>query len=121
MPDIDAETRRKAFEEWPAALRSGKYRQGEKALNKGEKFCCLGVYADLCEVEWEEGLAGRLVFRGSAGKCWAGALPGDWVSERVLDTLIPMNDWGKDFAEIADYIEENLVWDEDENRVVRKS
>lgn len=28
---------------WVAALRSGKYKQGQKALLKDDKFCCLGV------------------------------------------------------------------------------
>jgi hypothetical protein len=44
---------------WVAALRSGKYEQGQYALNTdGEngKFCCLGV---LCELAVEEGVVTR--------------------------------------------------------------
>lgn len=33
--------------QWVAALRSGEYQQAEGALNKGGKFCCLGVLCDL--------------------------------------------------------------------------
>lgn len=36
--------------EWTAALRSGKYEQGQEALCKDGRYCCLGVLADLAEV-----------------------------------------------------------------------
>ncbi len=34
-------------EQWIAALRSGKYEQGQGALRDGDSFCCLGVLCDL--------------------------------------------------------------------------
>ena len=36
---------------WVAALRSGKYEQGKEYLRWGNKFCCLGVLADLISPE----------------------------------------------------------------------
>jgi len=39
---------------WVAALRSGKYQQGKAYLNRGFKFCCMGV---LCELAIENGVA----------------------------------------------------------------
>lgn len=38
---------------WIDALRSGDYEQGQGALNKDNKFCCLGV---LCEVAIKDGV-----------------------------------------------------------------
>ena len=39
---------------WIAALRSGKYKQGKKFLNKeGTRFCCLGV---LCDLAFQDGV-----------------------------------------------------------------
>jgi hypothetical protein len=36
---------------WIAALRSGKYEQGYKRLNRDNKFCCLGVLCDILKDE----------------------------------------------------------------------
>ena len=42
---------------WIAALRSGKYKQGEGCLNDGHGgFCCLGVLCDVQGVEWTPGI-----------------------------------------------------------------
>ena len=47
-------------EKWLAALRSGKYEQGEVALKCNNKFCCLGVLADIYaqenNLEWTKGM-----------------------------------------------------------------
>lgn len=47
---------------WVAALRSGNYQQGHRALRTGSNhFCCLGVLCDLAakdgvaECEWQQG------------------------------------------------------------------
>lgn len=37
--------------EWTAALRSGKYEQGQNALCDGSAFCCLGVLAEVAGFE----------------------------------------------------------------------
>lgn len=50
---------------WVAALRGGKYKQGEGCLNDGNGgFCCLGVLCDVQGVEWvpEQGVMGISTF-----------------------------------------------------------
>ncbi len=83
--------------DWIAALRSGKYQQGKKALRS---------IIDPCK--WEEraidytydGLAGTLT---SDLKCSLG------IGHFTPGILIAMNDDdGNDFNAIADWIEENL-------------
>ena len=44
--------------QWVDALRSGKYKQGRRALrNVDNEFCCLGVLCDICKhrlnLDWE--------------------------------------------------------------------
>lgn len=84
---------------WQEALRSGEYEQGRGQLRDEDKFCCLGV---LLEVSWH----------------------GDWEwADDYLPTeagvafdvpygdqegLANMNDGGRTFDEIADWIEANL-------------
>lgn len=41
--------------DWIAALRSDKYKQGRGTLQSDDqKFCCLGVLADVMGLEWQE-------------------------------------------------------------------
>ena len=50
---------------WIAALRSGKYAQGELVLRHKDKFCCLGVACDVYDRgQWQNigGLSGCIVF-----------------------------------------------------------
>lgn len=42
------------MQKWVKALRSGKYKQGQGALNRDGEFCCLGV---LCEVAIRNGVS----------------------------------------------------------------
>lgn len=81
---------------WVAALRSGEYKQGQgdyydSAMNA---HCCLNVLALVAN----NGVlpARRISIEKKAG------------DDGVLSTLTNMNDSGKSFAEIADYIEANL-------------
>jgi hypothetical protein len=85
---------------WVAALRSGEYQQGKGKFEHDGKFCCLGV---LCKVAGlptrsEEGLDNNFtdVDSDEIGIC------------KVSWALAAMNDNGKTFPEIADYIEANL-------------
>lgn len=41
------------LKDWVAALRSGKFEQGTGYLNAHNKFCCLGVLCEICQLEKE--------------------------------------------------------------------
>ncbi len=95
---------------WLEALRGPDYQQTQGGLRTGLAFCCLGVLCDLYDHDqWEPDKA----FDGYYYLNHAGTLPSD-VSKAVgLDShgylteseLIKMNDNGKTFPEIADYLE----------------
>lgn len=95
---------------WLEALRSGKYKQGRGRLRQGDEFCCLGVLCDISGLgEW----IGEVETKGYSFKedIRYGTLPRHMVPElscKTSNSLTGMNDSGKSFAEIADYIEENL-------------
>ncbi len=80
---------------WVEALRSGEFKQGHYELKNEDddtRYCCLGV---LCVVA-DKPLAGDS-YR------WLDRATGDYGK------LVQMNDdRGNSFAEIADWIEENL-------------
>lgn len=102
---------------WVAALRSGVYEQAKGTLRNeaGTKFCCLGVY---CEVKGfkrfrsesyvdGEGQVFGGYLRESLGEFDANADPA--LARREFQyVVVDMNDEGKTFAEIADFIEANL-------------
>jgi hypothetical protein len=91
---MDAELKAK----WIAALRSGEYPQGRMSLRDGaNRHCCLGV---LCAV------AGRDLDPAYIDDNYDFAETA--LSKPAADDLIAMNDDGKSFAEIADYIEQKL-------------
>jgi len=113
----------KAFaEKWIAALRSGEYKQGQEALMiegpyNDKKYCCLGVACDVvginilssyenafpCTLSNTDALPKLLVQNHSfkAG-----------LSEKAQTTFVSkvaaLNDDGKTFPEIADWIEANV-------------
>jgi hypothetical protein len=91
---------------WVAALRSGNYKQGRYVLRDESGFyCCLGV---LCEVIGDE-IEPTEAYLSVARRNELGLNadhPGTEHSEQ--SHLAHMNDDGKSFAEIADYIEANL-------------
>jgi hypothetical protein len=104
---------------WVAALRSGKYKQGQKVLRSAkDKFCCLGVLCDIKNpAQWDSGLcgyefAGHVHFVPSEIREWAGlpqSLGGAEVTiNGTIDSLADHNDAGRTFAEIADAIEQQL-------------
>lgn len=100
---------------WLEALRGGEYEQCLHALQEGDGYCCLGVAA----VVFGPGLAGGLVWGGE----WGGS-EGEFYGDIPLSSgertplqvrqyatmreALWMNDAGKSFAEIADYLEANL-------------
>ena len=120
--------------EWTAALRSGKYEQGQNALCDGSAFCCLGVLAEVAGFEKrvdpefqiveylfpfgetevlreesvipEELLPTILKDLDLNLKVPTVTIGGmEFYSERLQSQLIRMNDNGVSFAEIADYID----------------
>ena len=80
-------------EKWVAALRSGDYGQTTGCLVDGRGHCCLGV---LCEVA------------GFGLHFWTELLSRGGPPARTQRELALMNDNGKSFEQIADWIEENL-------------
>lgn len=98
---------------WIAALRSGRYQQGEHVLrSEDNKFCCLGVACNLIDPSaWDSQVT---VSPGDdRGLKWKGLLP--WMADEMLAaklrmapedvlTLANMNDASHDFDSIANYI-----------------
>jgi hypothetical protein len=116
----------KVVETWTAALRSGRYKQGTMQLreilkHQQDKFCCLGVLADLAvqeevptclktelsKTDWDDGY-----FMGMIG-----ALPSGWLDPATAEELMSLNDGGMSFEKIADVIEnrhkEGLLFPQD--------
>jgi hypothetical protein len=107
------------MKQWTEALRSGKYKQGQGRLKDShDYFCCLGVLCDLYDTtKWYN--KSNLIYFGD-NHVDLPRLVTDWaemystsgyLSDRhtPLDglSLATMNDSGKSFEEIADYIEQN--------------
>ncbi len=112
---------------WLAKLRSGEYKQttgGLQVLIKGEsQFCCLGVLCDITDkskwlIQDREKHVGTVIYK-SGDYDRTGYVP-DEVLAAAFDTndrdwasaaqryLARLNDEGKTFAQIADWIEANL-------------
>ena len=100
--------------QWVEALRSGKYAQTKKALRDDAGFCCLGVLCDVLkdhpdvQGRWVNG--GFLVNKATVpNKSYPSEIVCSLAGlEYGGDSLSIMNDGGKTFNEIADYIEGNL-------------
>lgn len=94
-------------QKWLKALRSGEYEQAVHWLRVDTSYCCLGVLTHIYEPTHES------LFNCACPEneiCeWAG-LPfsEDSEGQNVTSELMTMNDSGKSFDEIADWIEENL-------------
>lgn len=95
--------------QWLAALRSWKYEQGESCLrSRDDRFCCLGVLADILFPEnWSKDDSDYYLSGFPGSVYWA------YLPENILDTdiqgvLTLMNDGGDTFNMIADWIERNL-------------
>ncbi len=99
MGAVNAELKAK----WVEALRSGKYRQGREQLRDHDTYCCLGVLADVRGYKWPER---DVDVPGNNDYCPEQVA--DALSETEATELALMNDEGQSFAEIADYIEQNL-------------
>jgi hypothetical protein len=121
--------KRKLRDEWCKRLRSGKWIQTQEALHreyKGEhSYCCLGVFCDVMGEKWnvsaidsefEEKLY-AIRYNEDASLPYTTVLTEDLNNlingdyGHYTSELIKMNDNGSTFAEIADWIEENIPVD----------
>lgn len=95
---------------WIEALRSGVFNQTTDRL-RGDNgsLCCLGVFAEINGCAWDA--KGRPSI-GSAryADSVTDVLDKDFIGLSFIQQrlLAEMNDGGKSFSEIADYIEANL-------------
>ncbi len=102
---------------WVKALRSGKYKQGQKSLctvkGKTAKYCCLGVLCHILKTPYEKCgdlkrydedtavLPSSVLEKAGMHSCWGETRSGHFSS------LTHLNDDGKSFNEIADFIEQH--------------
>jgi len=105
---MDAELKQK----WIDALRSGEYVQGKyKLRSASEYWCCLGVLCDVCgKGEWIKGdeVSHSYLYEFN-GETSTAYLPTTLGLEVESTVFTDMNDrQEKTFAEIADWIEQNL-------------
>jgi hypothetical protein len=103
-----------AKKKWVDALRSGKYAQGRNALRKRNRYCCLGVLCDLTDGDqWVEDEKSSIYWYHFGGNRSRVLLPFALADEYDIFScdiglLARMNDDGKSFVQIADYIESHL-------------
>jgi hypothetical protein len=101
---------------WVEALRSEQYLQTQGMLrfrdDEGKSsFCCLGVLCDVAGVQWRANVPFLNGVRmEEEDECYLTrqGLAIVTLPDSVQRELANMNDTGKSFAEIADYIEQNL-------------
>ena len=92
------------IEEWACALESGEFEQCREALRVDDKYCCLGVHAELSGVEYDEN--SMYLFPGGPSS-WANPLVEaygmDCTGEPAATWrgLAAENDSGTSFDEIA--------------------
>lgn len=119
---------KKLKKKWVKALRSGEYDQGRNVLcrvdSEGAKYCCLGVLYEVAGKTFNgrvESPNGEEVYLGMRTKndveeclptpsfqreCGIAKKYND--SYTIAEKLARMNDSGKSFNQIADWIEENI-------------
>ena len=98
--------------DWVAALRSGKYEQQKGTLKGAEGYCCLGV---LCSINGKEPEVALFLYDDNQDQIIDDLDEGSSVlyefcnqsinNSFIYDRAIEMNDEGKSFEEIADFIE----------------
>jgi hypothetical protein len=95
---------------WVDALRSYKYKQGPHRLYENRRHCCLGVLARIQGAKVSRGvlrIGGEDVRPRNAAQYLASPFACG-LHRATQAKLASMNDGGKTFPEIADYIEKNL-------------
>ena len=96
---------------WLEALRSGRYKQDRGKLRTENGFCCLGVLCDVIDSnswDWFElPDGGKSYIHGNDTSYVTSMKYGNCELYQI--ELSNMNDRGKSFSEIADYIEKNVT------------
>lgn len=110
-------------DEWCKRLESGAYKQGRSFLRlsdeEGDKFCCLGVYADMKDpTAWASPDDPDTEITDSAAYSWHGDMEilgdetdpvffdliGDGIGRTYQDVLANKNDSPTSFKDIANWI-----------------
>lgn len=95
-------------DQWLFALRSGTYKQGkDKLCSLDRKFCCLGVLCDVMKIPCKQYDDYRMKYVFDDGDR-LNYLPTSMIIKSVQSVLSEMNDTGKDFPTIADWIEKHV-------------
>lgn len=97
-------------EKWLKALRSGEYKQGEaKLFNKrNDSYCCLGVACSVAKINPQKFVDWGWIHFSFANEEMPTELVEEKKSDGLPDELSRMNDQGKSFIEIADWIQKNV-------------
>ena len=90
---------------WLKALRSGGYEQGKGQLRNDNKYCCLGVLADVQGFRWKRRQQ-HFLDGGDAMLLQPECLAG--MDDKTQHFLASLNDRGWKFKTIANWIEKNL-------------
>lgn len=98
---------------WVSALRSGEYEQGRGTFRQDNKYCCLGVLAEIDGQLEENGSLKDHPYSDSYFPDFLSeyyGLNGMYIDGRIIqNVLVQMNDvFLNSFNEIADWIEKNL-------------
>lgn len=92
----------KQYDDWVDTLRGDKYKQGQDQLkNEDNTYCCLGVANDMFDLQCED----HYLFLTTTSDTNLGMYK--LIPRYLQEKLADMNDGGKSFTEIADYLEEH--------------
>lgn len=97
---------------WVEALESGDFEQGQLALKKDNKYCCLGVAAEIFKtnnVKINVGWVGTIIYDGCEGVAPEYVMQALSLNSELGDrsdgsrgtSLYALNDYGHTFSEIA--------------------
>lgn len=102
---------------WLDGLRSGEYEQGSGFLRRGDQHCAIGVLCAVSgEIEFKEtnnpNFPGLYLCEHKESGLGAGFHACEhWVTEKQWRRISDMNDEGRSFAQIANWIEANVPVD----------
>lgn len=101
---------------WIEALRSGRYKQRPGSLFYKDRYCCLGVLCAVNNVTLEECADDDLFAQSKSdfvnGEAYVYLR--NLLNPLTVHQLVKMNDSGKSFTEIADWIEANVKLQEEQ-------